>query len=470
MDIFPFAAVRPARSVAAQVAALPYDVYDRAEAAAAVAGRPLSFLNIDRPETQFSPGQDMYAPEVYAKARELMEARLADGTFVEEDAPCFYLYRLATESAEQTGIVACCKLDDYVSGKVKRHENTRAEKERDRIQHIEALSAQTGPIFLTYRGNAAVDRLVRRATLCAPLYDFEDAEGVHETVWRISDHDEVEALAEAFRCVPCAYIADGHHRAASAVKVGLARRRAAAAEAASRAAAGEEPVVACGQAGGGGDVVRAAGGDAGKGARGEHRRDASAPVLGAADALPGGDLPAYETVMSVLFPARELTVLPYNRVVADRAGLAADELVAAIEAAGFIAEPSDRPVVPDARGTFGLFSDGRWWTLRLGERLSNKVLVANPVEALDVSFLQDRVLGPILGVGDPRRDPRISFVGGIRGTAELERRAGAGGCAFVLNATSVDELMLVADAELLMPPKSTWFEPKLRSGLFIHRI
>lgn len=437
MEIFPFAAVRPAPRVAARVAALPYDVYDRAEAAAAVAGKPCSFLNIDRPETQFPPSQDMYAPEVYAKARELFDARLADGTFIQEDAPCFYLYRLAAGASEQTGIVACCKLDDYVDGVVKRHENTRADKELDRIRHIDALDAQTGPIFLTYRGNKAVDRLVRRATLCAPLYDFTDDEGVHETVWRISEPDEVAALVEAFRRVPCAYIADGHHRAASAVKVGLARREAAAAEATSHAAAGEKDGAAAG-----------------------------AP----ASEAPGAGLPAYETVMSVLFPARELTVLPYNRVVADRAGLTADELVTAIQTAGFIAEPSDRPVEPEVRGTFGLYADGRWWALRLGERLANKVLVANPVEALDVSFLQDRVLGPILGIGDPRTDPRISFVGGIRGTGELERRAGSGGCAFVLNATSVDELMLVADAELLMPPKSTWFEPKLRSGLFIHRI
>lgn len=448
MEIFPFAAVRPAPRVAARVAALPYDVYDRAEAAAAVVGKPCSFLNIDRPETQFPPSQDMYAPEVYAKARELFDARLADGTFIQEDAPCFYLYRLAAGASEQTGIVACCKLDDYVDGVVKRHENTRADKELDRIRHIDALDAQTGPIFLTYRGNKAVDRLVRRATLCAPLYDFTDDQGVHETVWRISEPDEVAALAEAFRRVPCAYIADGHHRAASAVKVGLARREAAAAEAASHAAAGEK----------GADA------EAPKGEKDGAAAGAPAPEA------PGADLPAYETVMSVLFPARELTVLPYNRVVADRAGLTADELVAAIQTAGFIAEPSDRPVEPEVRGTFGLYADGRWWTLRLGERLANKVLVANPVEALDVSFLQDRVLGPILGIGDPRTDPRISFVGGIRGTGELERRAGSGGCAFVLNATSVDELMLVADAELLMPPKSTWFEPKLRSGLFIHRI
>ncbi len=437
MDIYPFAAVRPAREVAAQVAALPYDVFDRAEAARAVEGRPLSFLNIDRPETQFSPEQDMYAPEVYAKARELFDARLADGTFVEEDSPCFYLYRLATDAAEQTGIVACCRLDDYVDGVVKRHENTREDKELDRIRHIDALDAQTGPIFLTYRGNGRVDRLVRRATLCAPLYDFEDAEGVHQTVWRISEPDEVEALAQAFAQVPCAYIADGHHRAASAVKVGLARRAAAEREASAAEAAGE----------------------AGTGAGGE-----------ATAALPGAGLPAYETVLSVLFPARELTVLPYNRVVADRAGLSPEELVAAVEHAGFEAVRSERPVEPEERGVFGLFAGGEWWRLSLGDRLADEALAADPVEALDASILQRRVLGPILGIEDPRLEARISFVGGIRGTAELERRAGADGCAFTLHATSVDELMLVADAGLLMPPKSTWFEPKLRSGLLIHRI
>lgn len=416
MDIFPFAAVRPARSVAAQVAALPYDVYDRAEAAAAVAGRPLSFLNIDRPETQFSPGQDMYAPEVYAKARELMEARLADGTFVEEDAPCFYLYRLATESAEQTGIVACCRLDDYVSGKVKRHENTRAEKERDRIQHIEALSAQTGPIFLTYRGNAAVDRLVRRATLCAPLYDFEDAEGVHETVWRISDHDEVEALAEAFRRVPCAYIADGHHRAASAVQVGLEMR-----ERAQQAGTftGKEP---------------------------------------------------FNYFLSVLFPASQLAILPYNRVVSDRCGMSAAQLVERVRGAGYIAEEAAGPVEPDRAGDVGMYCDGRWWHLSLDAAVAEQIAHGGPVERLDVSMLQERLLGPVLGIGDVRHDPRISFVGGIRGTHELEERAGADGVAFTLHATSIEQLLDVADAGLLMPPKSTWFEPKLRSGIFMHRI
>lgn len=419
MDVEPFACLRPAPEHAAQVAALPYDVFDRREAASYVASHPLSFLAIDRPETQFPPDHDMYAPDVYRQARQLLDERVADHTYVPDPARCYYLYRLEQAGHAQTGVVACCGVDDYLDGTIKRHESTVEEKEADRIRHIEALSAQTGPIFLAYRDNVAVDMIVSAACAAEPLYDFTDDEGVRNTVWRVSRPDAVEALELTFAALPCAYIADGHHRAASAVKASLRRR--------------------------------------GQAAASEH---ASAT---------GAKAP-YDTFLSVLFPASQLRVLPYNRVVSDRSGLSTDELVSAIRAAGFDVAPSGRAVEPSQHGHVGMFCGGSWYELAEGDALRARTQAAGPVGRLDTQVLQDKVLSPVLGVSDPRRDTRISFVGGVRGTKELERSAGTDGVAFSMCATSVDELMAVADAGLLMPPKSTWFEPKLRSGLFVHRI
>ena len=410
MHAEPFTCLRPAPAVAADVAALPYDVYDRAEAKAAVAGRPLSFLNIDRPETQFPDDQDMYAPEVYAKAAELLRDELANGTFVRDGVPCYYLYRLVWRGRTQTGIVACCSVDDYEDGTIKRHENTRADKEADRIRHIQALDAQTGPIFLAYRDSLALDVIVSAATSAQPLYDFEADDGVRHTVWRVSRPDAVEAIEATFERIPCAYIADGHHRAASAVKAALAKR------AANPGNVGVEP---------------------------------------------------YNSFLSVLFPAGQLQILPYNRVVADTNGLGAEGLVEACERVGLVVGPErEAPVEPACAGRFGMYVGGSWRELSVDPASVGD----DPVASLDASVLQDRLLGPVLGIADPRTDPRISFVGGIRGTDELERRAGEEGVAFALHATSIEQLMAVADAGLLMPPKSTWFEPKLRSGLFVHRI
>lgn len=415
----PFACVRPRAEVASQVAALPYDVYDRGEAREAVQGRPLSFLNIDRPETQFDASQDMYAPEVYARARELFDARLADGTFVEDEQPCYYLYRLMMGKRAQTGFVGCCSIDDYLDGTIRRHENTRAEKERDRIRHIEALGAQTGPIFLAYRGDAKLARLREETCAQAPLYDFTADDGVRHTVWRVAEPARVEEIRAAFGNVRDAYVADGHHRAASAVKVGLRMRE-------------KHP--------------------------------------GYTGAEP------FNFFLSVLFDADELAILPYNRVVADLGTDARgnartpERLLADTCAAGFAVMAADEPVQPDAdeHGTFGMYLAGGWWKLFAPEGACDG---ADPVARLDVSVLQERLLRPVFGIGDPRTDARISFVGGIRGTDELERRArDAGGVAFTVRATQMAELLGVADAGMLMPPKSTWFEPKLRSGLFIHRI
>lgn len=426
MIVKPFAAVRPTASVADQVAALPYDVYDRAEAVAAVDGEPLSFLNIDRPETQFSADVDMYAPEVYAKARELFDARRADGTFVTEPAPCFYLYELTMNGRSQTGVVACCAIDDYLENVIKKHENTLEKKELDRIRHIDALDAQTGPIFLTYRDSDAIDILVAAVKKTAPLYDFAGEDGVTHRVWRMAAASEETAcsqayagLVAAFAKVPCAYIADGHHRAASAVKVGLARR----------------------------------------------------------EANPGYDgTEEFNYFMSVLFPASQLSILAYNRVVRDLNGLTKDEFLNALagENGPFeIIHKQESQLEPIDKGAVGMYLDREWYGLGVKPEFES----SDPVEGLDVSILQEKVLAPILGIGDPRTDGRIEFVGGIRGLRELERkvnridaRGDGPAVAFAMFPTSIDELLDVADAGRLMPPKSTWFEPKLRSGLFAHLI
>ena len=426
MIVKPFAAVRPTASVADQVAALPYDVYDRVEAVAAVDGEPLSFLNIDRPETQFSADVDMYAPEVYAKARELFDARRADGTFVTEPAPCFYLYELTMNERSQTGVVACCAIDDYLENVIKKHENTLEKKELDRIRHIDALDAQTGPIFLTYRDSDAIDILVASVKKTAPLYDFAGEDGVTHRVWRMAAASEETAcsqayagLVAAFAKVPCAYIADGHHRAASAVKVGLARR----------------------------------------------------------EANPGYDgTEEFNYFMSVLFPASQLSILAYNRVVRDLNGLTKDKFLNALagENGPFeIIHKQESQLEPIDKGAVGMYLDREWYGLGVKPEFES----SDPVEGLDVSILQEKVLAPILGIGNPRTDGRIEFVGGIRGLRELERkvnridaRGDGPAVAFAMFPTSIDELLNVADAGRLMPPKSTWFEPKLCSGLFAHLI
>ena len=426
MIVKPFAAVRPTASVADQVAALPYDVYDRVEAVAAVDGEPLSFLNIDRPETQFSADVDMYAPEVYAKARELFDARRADGTFVTEPALCFYLYELTMNERSQTGVVACCAIDDYLENVIKKHENTLEKKELDRIRHIDALDAQTGPIFLTYRDSDAIDILVASVKKTAPLYDFAGEDGVTHRVWRMAAASEETAcsqayagLVAAFAKVPCAYIADGHHRAASAVKVGLARR----------------------------------------------------------EANPGYDgTEEFNYFMSVLFPASQLSILAYNRVVRDLNGLTKDKFLNALagENGPFeIIHKQESQLEPIDKGAVGMYLDREWYGLGVKPEFES----SDPVEGLDVSILQEKVLAPILGIGNPRTDGRIEFVGGIRGLRELERkvnridaRGDGPAVAFAMFPTSIDELLNVADAGRLMPPKSTWFEPKLRSGLFAHLI
>ena len=407
--IKPFECVRPNEKDAARVAALPYDVYNRQEAVCEVKREPLSFLKIDRAETQFDDSTDTYAPEVYAKAKELFEEALADKRFITDTDKTYYIYALTMDKRTQTGIVACASIDDYLNNVIKKHENTRADKEVDRITHVDTLSAQTGPIFLAYRADSVINDAVKKTKENKALYDFISPDGIRHQVWKMTDITLVENVRKAFERIDSVYIADGHHRAASAVKVGLKRRR-------------ENP-----------------------GYTGNEE---------------------FNYFLSVLFPDEELMILPYNRVVKDLNGYTQEEFLNKIKEKFDMAE-SDRQVSPDKKGTFGMYLGGKWYKLTAHK----DIMSDDPVDGLDVAVLQDNLLAPVLGIGDPKTDKRIDFVGGIRGLSELEKRCRED-CvvAFSMYATSIAELFAVADAGKLMPPKSTWFEPKLRSGLFIHRI
>lgn len=407
--IKPFECVRPNEKDAARVAALPYDVYNRQEAVCEVKREPLSFLKIDRAETQFDDSTDTYAPEVYAKAKELFEEALADKTFITDTDKTYYIYALTMDKRTQTGIVACASIDDYLNNVIKKHENTRADKEVDRITHVDTLSAQTGPIFLAYRADSVINDAVKKTKENKALYDFISPDGIRHQVWKMTDITLVENVRKAFEEIDSVYIADGHHRAASAVKVGLKRRQ-------------ENP-----------------------GYTGNEE---------------------FNYFLSVLFPDEELMILPYNRVVKDLNGYTQEEFLNKIKEKFDIAE-SDKQVSPDKKGTFGMYLGGKWYKLTAHK----DIMSDDPVDGLDVAVLQDNLLAPVLGIGDPKTDKRIDFVGGIRGLSELEKRCRED-CvvAFSMYATSIAELFAVADAGKLMPPKSTWFEPKLRSGLFIHRI
>ena len=406
----PFICIRPAKEHAAEVAALPYDVYNRKEACAAVKGNPLSFLNIDRAETQFSNDVDTYADCVYEKARELLDSQIADGIYVTDAGDHYYLYELTMDGRSQTGIVACCSIDDYVNGVIKKHENTREEKELDRIRHVDTVNAQTGPIFLAYRQNIALKEIVAEEKTKSALYDFVSDDGIRHRVWRIDGADRTDAIEAAFAAIPSTYIADGHHRAASAVKVGLKRRTK------HPGYTGEEP---------------------------------------------------FNYFLSVLFPDEELMILPYNRVVRDLNGMSTKQFFEKLKEKFELEEIGKEPYAPVQKGTFGMYLGGTWYALKILPQYRS----TDPVKGLDVSILQDHLLAPVLGIGDPRTDKRIDFIGGIRGLKELERRVSEDmEVAFSMYPTSIEELLSVADAGLLMPPKSTWFEPKLRSGLFIHRL
>ncbi len=422
--VTPFKAIRPVSEKAADFCALPYDVYNRAEAKVIVEKNPLSFLAIDRAETSFPDSTDTYADEVYEKAKELLMTREKDGTLMQDPVPSYYIYELTMKGRAQTGIVACSFVDDYVNGIIKKHENTREEKEIDRIRHVDTTNAHTGPIFLIYRSEAELKRIVTDGKTSENLlYDFTSDDGIRHRAFRLDDPATVKRIEEIFGEIPCTYIADGHHRCASAVKVGLKRRK-------------ENP-----------DYTGEEG---------------------------------FNRFLSVLFPDDELYIMPYNRVVKDLNGLSEEEFLTKVQDAGFAirklpeelcgAAPGrecDINVSPVKKGTFSMFLNEIWYELTAKPEL----LSDDPVKGLDVSVLQDHLLGPVLGIEDPRTDKRIDFVGGIRGNKELVRRAHEDmKIAFAMYPTSIGELLSVADAGLLMPPKSTWFEPKLRSGMFIHSL
>lgn len=408
-DIKPFRCIRPLPELASRVAALPYDVYSRAEAAVEAKKDELSFLNIDRPETQFSPYEDMYSEKVYQKAHDMLWEQVEDGIYIQDEMPSYYVYELTMNGRVQTGIVACASIDDYLSGVIKKHENTRPEKEEDRIRHVDACDAQTGPIFLAYRGDRTISEIVRREKEQAPIFDFTAADGILHRGWRISREEEIQEICRAFSKIGQIYIADGHHRAASAVKVGLKRR------AAHPDCKGTEE---------------------------------------------------YQYFLSILFPAEELMIMDYNRVVRDLNGQTPEEFLKVLENSCQI-RPCQAYSKPSQKGFMTLYLDEKWYSLKFKDQTATE----DPVEGLDVSRLQNEILRPVFGIKDPKTDPRIEFVGGIRGTEELKKRVDEkGGAAFAMYPTSIYELFRVADAGLLMPPKSTWFEPKLRSGLFIHGI
>jgi len=408
MRLNPFRAVRPRPDLAAQVAAVPYDVVNRAEAAELARGNPHSFLHVGRSDIDLPDDVDPYDPRIYQRARQALDELLAGGTLLRDAKPGLFLYRQVMEGRTQTGVVGCVHVDDYERDVIRKHEKTRQDKEDDRTRHVLTLNANAEPVFLTYRGRPEIDGLVDGIVSASPpLYDFTAPDGVRHTVWSVP---EAGPLARAFAAVPHSYVADGHHRSASAWRAGKELR------AKNPSHDGNEE---------------------------------------------------YNWFLAVLFPADQLRILPYNRLVRDLRGQSPAEVLDRLGRLGKLT--ATRDATPDRSGVFCVYLDRRWHRLELDPAAIDR---SDPIASLDVSLLQDRVLAPILGLGDPRTDKRIDFVGGIRGTAELERRVGSGemAIAFSLFPTTLDQLMAVSDAGQVMPPKSTWFEPKLRSGLFVHEL
>lgn len=405
--IRPFRALRPSPERAEAVASVPYDVVNTEEARALASGKPLSFLHVSRPEIDLPPGTDIYSDAVYRKAVENFEKLIADCPLEQEAEPSLYLYRLVMGQHQQIGVVACCSIDEYDNDTIRKHERTRRDKEDDRTRHMVMLRAQTGPVFLTYRTRPEIDEQVSDAITAPPLFDLTAEDGIRHTIWRVTN---TNGLVNSFASVPLLYIADGHHRAASA----------------SRARA--------------------------------ELKEQSFTHTGKED---------YNYFLTVIFPDSQMQILAYNRVVRDLNGLSKDEFFAAVKRQFTITENASP--APSERGNWSMYLDGRWYGLRLSP---DATLPVGTVGMLDVSVLQDRLLDPILGIKDVRTDKRIDFVGGLRGTKELERLVdeGKAAVAFSLYPTTVGQLLMVSDANEIMPPKSTWFEPKLRDGLLIHTI
>ncbi len=410
-----FKGYRPVKELASQIAALPYDVMNTEEAREMVKGNPYSFLHVDRAEIDLDPSIDVHDKKVYEKARENLDRMIEDGEYIHDEEPCLYIYRQIMNGRSQTGLVFCASIDDYINNNIKKHEFTRADKEQDRINHVDYCDANTGPIFLTYKEHNIASEIIRAWTegnydKRKPVYDFKAEDGIRHIVWVIDNPIIIDEIIELFKEVKSFYIADGHHRSASAVKVGLKRRE-------------ENPNYT-----------------------GEEE---------------------FNYFLAVAFPDNDLMVMDYNRVVKDLNGLSVDELLQKLKEKFEVTE-QDEAVKPSEKHTFGMYVDKKWYLLKAKDGIYN---AEDPIDSLDVAILQNNVLTPILGIEDVRTSDRIDFIGGIRGIGELERRANSDmKLAFSMYPTEVSDIMKVADIGEVMPPKSTWFEPKLRSGLFIHKL
>lgn len=405
-----FKALRPTQDLASKIAALPYDVMNSEEAREMVKDNEYSFLHVDRAEINLPKETNIYDKVVYEKARDVLDKMIDDGLYVQEEKPCMYIYRQTMKGKSQTGLVICASIDDYINNKIKKHEHTRKDKELDRINHVDYCDANTGPIFLTYRNQDEISRIMDKWTRNRPLYDFISEDGNGHTVWIINNDSDIERLTTLFEKVDSLYIADGHHRAKSAVEVGLKRRK-------------ENP-----------------------GYTGEEE---------------------FNYFLAIAYPDNQLEVLDYNRTVKDLNGLSEEEFLNAI-GKDFKVKISENPVKPMRRHTFGMYMDNTWYELEAKDGTFNE---EDPMDRLDVSILQNNLLSPILGVDDPTKSDRIEFIGGIRGIKELEKRANKDmKVSFSMFATTTDDIMSIADGGMIMPPKSTWFEPKPRSGLFIHKL
>lgn len=407
--IRPFKAIRPAPGLVSKIAALPYDVYSSSEARKVVEANPISFLKIDRAETMFSEGMDMYSEEVYKRAAAELDEMRKNEQFLQDEEACLYIYELTMNGRRQRGLVCCASVDDYLNDVIKKHENTREDKELDRIRHVDACRAHTGPIFMAYRKNDIVRNIVDGVVKDEPIYDFVSDDGIGHKVWKIAGQEVIEEIVTAFAQMASLYIADGHHRAASAMKAGLKRRNE------NQNHTGEEE---------------------------------------------------YNYFLSVLFDERELQILDYNRVVHKVETELMAELLTKLEASFEIKECGTSPVRPGCKGEMGMYFEKNWYYLKARQETKS----TDVVNSLDVAVLQNYVFAPIFGIQDFKTDSRLQFVGGIRGLSELtdivDREENA--VAFTMYPTSMSELLAVADEGRLMPPKSTWFEPKLRSGIFIH--
>ncbi len=414
MAIFrPFKAIRPINSKAQDVAALPYDVMNSYEAKEMVRGKPYSFLHVDKAEIDFDPIPDnIYTQQVYQKAKENLDKLVADGVAQQDSTPCIYIYRQIMNGRSQTGLVGCTAIDDYINNSIKKHELTRADKEADRINHVDYCDANTGPIFLTYRKNDVINAAVEQwKNNHTPVYDFVTDDGVANTVWVIDDKCLIDEISKQFSKTDYLYIADGHHRAASAVKVGL------------------------------------------------KRRDENPNFTGDEE---------FNFFLAVLFPENELEIMDYNRVIKDLNGYSEEDFLRKIGESFMVEMVGNEAYKPQEKHTFGMLLGGSWYKLTAKEGSFD---CNDPVSRLDVSILQNNVISPIFGINDPRTDKRIDFIGGIRGLGELEKRVNEDmKIAFSMYPTTLDDLMAIADAGKIMPPKSTWFEPKLLSGLFIHKL